>query len=245
VSLIVVGLLGFVFHDFYRLEIEYHHAVTQTGPTVQQIEKLKDLKCTRDTQTAELHRMATVSGQFSASRHKKSEKISPQDTTKDQSTQHFGDANDPLFQSVRNDTEVEVTEYETFEKREKRINLADKVRLIQRNFRRVRLNQCVRECAAEYRRLMAIKKKQEDRQKQDYITSNRKSENFPITKKDFDILFAQIAAWKEAEVSVKVVAINFYSKIEIINRQGRFRRILQDRQRLLSSEPCWRRKFSC
>lgn len=79
--------------------------------------------------------------------------------------------------------------------------------MIQRNFRRVRLNQCIKTCATEYRRLQAIKKKQEDRLKQDYINSNRKSENFPRTKKDFDLLFAQIAAWKEAEVNKLMDAI--------------------------------------
>jgi hypothetical protein len=48
---------------------------------------------------------------------------------------------------------------------------------------------------------MAIKKKKEERTKQEYINNHKKSGNFPRTKKDFDTLFAQIASWKEGEVS--------------------------------------------
>lgn len=59
---------------------------------------------------------------------------------------------------------------------------------------------CVRNCAAEYRRLMAIKKKQAERNKQDYINSNMNGKDFPKTKKDFDLLFSQISDWKEQEV---------------------------------------------
>jgi len=91
--------------------------------------------------------------------------------------------------------------YESFEEKQKQKNLLEKVLLIQRNFRRIRLKQCIKICAAEYRRLMTIKKKREERIKQEYITANKKTANFPRTKKDFDMLFAQIASWKESEVS--------------------------------------------
>lgn len=91
-------------------------------------------------------------------------------------------------------------DFETFEEAQARKNVLEKVILIQRNFRRYRLQCCIKICAAEYRRLMTIKKKREDRIKQDYINSNKKSGNFPRTKKDFDMLFAQISSWKEGEV---------------------------------------------
>jgi hypothetical protein len=84
---------------------------------------------------------------------------------------------------------------------QKKQKILESVRLIQKNFRCYRLKSCIKDCAAEYRRLMAIKKKREDRAKQDYINTNRKSGDFPKTKKDFDILFAQIATWKENEVN--------------------------------------------
>ena len=54
---------------------------------------------------------------------------------------------------------------------------------------------------------MTIKKKREERIKRDYINSYKKSGNFPRTKKDFDMLFAQIATWKEGEVR------EFYAKV--------------------------------
>lgn len=92
-------------------------------------------------------------------------------------------------------------DYETYEEKEKQKKLLENVLLIQRNFRRYRLNVCIKICAAEYRRLMTIKRKREERIKQDYINSSKKTGNFPRTKKDFDMLFAQIATWKEGEVS--------------------------------------------
>lgn len=101
-----------------------------------------------------------------------------------------------------NDVEVEThNDFETFEESQKRKKVLEKVLLIQRNFRRYRLQYCIKSCAAEYRRLQTIKKKREDRIKQDYINSYKKSGNFPRTKKDFDMLFAQISTWKEGEVN--------------------------------------------
>ncbi|KAG5670744.1 hypothetical protein PVAND_000985 [Polypedilum vanderplanki] len=190
-----------------KTKIEYHHAITQTGPTIDQIEKLKEKTCTRDTQTAKLLQIST-------------------DTTKDQATQHFGSATESIYQPTKNDSEIEANKnYETSEQRDKRINLFGAVELIQRNFRRVRLNQCIKSCAAEYRRLQAIKKKQEDRLKQDYINSNRKSENFPRTKKDFDLLFAQIAAWKEAER--RKIQENFTGPSRIVELQALLEKEIQ------------------
>lgn len=125
------------------------------------------------------------------------------DTTKDQYTQHFGDANETLFLPLKNDTQVDANSvYQSYDKLQDRQNILARVLLVQRNFRRYRLQRCIKECAAEYRRLMVIKKKREDRIKQDYINSNKKSGNFPHTKKDFDVLFSQIATWKDTEVSM-------------------------------------------
>lgn len=94
--------------------------------------------------------------------------------------------------------------YEDFEEAQKRKNIEGKVRLIQKNFRCYRLKICVKEKAAEYRQLMARKKKREERIKQDYINTHKKSGDFPKTKKDFDSLFAQISTWKENEVRQKL-----------------------------------------
>lgn len=130
--------------------------------------------------------------------------ISFKDTNNEKSTQHFGDANELLFLKDSDDVEVDASNaFETFEEAQKRKNILEKVILIQRNFRRYRLQCCIKSCAAEYRRLMTIKKKREERIKQDYINSYKKVGDFPRSKKDFDMLFAQIATWKEGEVRVE------------------------------------------
>lgn len=126
----------------------------------------------------------------------------------DQSTQVFGDANELLYLKDSQDFEVEsFGSFETFEEVQKRKKVLEKVLLIQRNFRRYRLQCCIKSCAAEYRRLQTIKKKREERIKQDYINSYKKTGNFPRSKKDFDMLFAQIATWKESEVCAAPIAL--------------------------------------
>ena len=45
-------------------EIEYHHAFTQTGPTMDQIQKVKEVKCSRDTQTIEFRQISMVMSLF-------------------------------------------------------------------------------------------------------------------------------------------------------------------------------------
>lgn len=42
-------------------EIEYHHAFTQTGPAMEQMQKIREQTLCRDTQTVELRRSAVVS----------------------------------------------------------------------------------------------------------------------------------------------------------------------------------------
>lgn len=122
--------------------------------------------------------------------------------------------------------------------------MLDKVLLIQRNFRRYRLGCCIKSCAAEYRRLMTIKKKREDRVKQDYISSYRKSGNFPRTKKDFDMLFAQIATWKEGEVKLNQfwwtgnLKIYFYRLEESLSCS-------RDHHASLKSKLCSKKRFNC
>jgi IQ and ubiquitin-like domain-containing protein len=185
-------------------EIEYHHAFTQTGPAMEQIQKIKENILCRETQTVELRRSAIVSchGDVKIAHFIPFSTFSPQDTSNDRSTQHFGDANELLYMQDGDDIEKETHDYETHEEEQKRKKVLEKVILIQRNFRRYRLQTCIKICAAEYRRLMTIKKKREERVKRDYINSYKKSGDFPRSKKDFDMLFAQIATWKEGEVEI-------------------------------------------
>ncbi|XP_070503513.1 IQ motif and ubiquitin-like domain-containing protein [Chironomus tepperi] len=148
------------------------------------------------------------------------------DTSKDESTQYFGDANEALFVPTNTDTElIPNKDFETFEELQIRINTIEKVRLIQRNFRLCRLKKCIRECASEFRRISAIKKKQEEKIKQDYINANRKSDNFPRTKKDFDVLFAQIATWKETET--KRISKEFTGPTRVIEIQALLEKEIQ------------------
>lgn len=123
------------------------------------------------------------------------------DTSQSRATQFFGDANELLYMPKDDkENEVEAGKYESSEELEAKRNLEEHVKRIQRNYRRYRMQVCVKNCAAEYRRLMAIKKKQAERDKQDYINSNMNCKDFPKTKRDFDTLFSQIADWKEKEV---------------------------------------------
>lgn len=124
------------------------------------------------------------------------------------------------------DVEVETNDdFETHEDVQKRKKVLEKVILIQRNFRRYRLQCCIKICAAEYRRLMTIKKKREDRIKQDYINSYKKSGNFPRTKKDFDMLFAQISTWKEGET--KRITEEFTGPSRIVEIQALLEKEIQ------------------
>lgn len=116
-------------------------------------------------------------------------------------------------------------DFETFEDLQLRKNMVEKVKLIQRNFRLCRLKKCIRECASEFRRISAIKKKQEERIKQDYINASRKSENFPRTKKDFDVLFSQIATWKESET--KRISKDFTGPTKVIEIQALLEKEIQ------------------
>lgn len=118
--------------------------------------------------------------------------------------------------------------------------------MIQRNFRRCRLKSCIKVCAAEYRRLQTIKRKREERIKQDYINSSKKSGNFPRTKKDFDMLFAQIATWKEGEVSNHFAGLQSSSQIQLkLTRHGESPRSSAAHRALSRSKRCSRKKFNC
>lgn len=99
------------------------------------------------------------------------------------------------------------------------------VRRIQKNFRLYRLRKCLRECAAEFRRIVALRKKQEERSKKDYINSQSKSKDFPRTKKDFDVLFAQIAKWKESEM--KRISREFTGPTRVIEMQSLLEKEIQ------------------
>ena len=145
---------------------------------------MKESVLCRDTQTVDVKKTAI-------------------DTNYERSTQFFGDANELLYLQENSDYELEAMKnYESHEDMMKRKNILEKVIIIQRNFRRYRLSCCITICATEYRRLQTIKRKREAKIKEDYINSYKKTGNFPRTKKDFDMLFAQIATWKEAEVNI-------------------------------------------
>ncbi|CRK94928.1 CLUMA_CG008419, isoform A [Clunio marinus] len=98
-----------------KTKIEYHHAFTQTGPSTEQIQKVKDKRLCRETQTVDLRRIAI-------------------DTNNDRSTQYFGEANELLYLKSSDDIEVETHNFETFEESEKRKDILGKTRRITQDF---------------------------------------------------------------------------------------------------------------
>lgn len=119
----------------------------------------------------------------------------------DRAVQVYGTAQELIKIPDPTDYEIAAQSYEEINEDLARREMIKKVILIQRNFRRFRLQVCITECATKYRQLCAIKAKREARIREDYIKAHTKPKNFPRTRKDFDNLCSQIATWKDAEVN--------------------------------------------
>lgn len=120
---IVKPFIGGYVHK--KTGVEYHDAFSQTGPTDDQISKLQD-KLTRDTQTVEVA-------------------VTAADTNLDHAVQVYGDAKKFTYEPSRHEGyEIIAEAYETFEEKQKKMDLERKVRLIQRNFRRYLLEQLIK-----------------------------------------------------------------------------------------------------
>ncbi|XP_058116623.1 IQ and ubiquitin-like domain-containing protein [Anopheles ziemanni] len=207
--------------------IEYHHAFTQTGPPLERL-KGPGQKYSRDTQTV-------------CERHTTTTSI-----PRSQGVQHSGPvALIPSPQTVPSGhCLVAHVPYESHAELERRQDLVGKVRLIQRNFRRVLWQRLIRKSAAEWRALQQQQEANEtDAQRSKALAHNKTcvARTFPRTKEEFDALFAQIHCWKENELKLigekysgapKIAEMNILldKEIQLLNGVERQRRAIQREQ---------------
>ncbi|KAH8318918.1 hypothetical protein KR074_011961 [Drosophila pseudoananassae] len=161
---------------------EYLDAFTQTGPYFDKM-KFRKYK-SRDTQTWE-HKEKTLN------------------TAHEQSVQCFLDGVNVLYVSAANDFTIIPGKYQTFAQKQRAERKLEKILLIQRNWRRWILWKYIHLRAKEYR-LLVDNREQEDKRYEkcveERVERNAVLKQFPKTKDDFDLLFAEVGRWKKAEL---------------------------------------------
>uniref|UniRef100_A0A1B0FHY6 IQ motif and ubiquitin-like domain-containing protein n=1 Tax=Glossina morsitans morsitans TaxID=37546 RepID=A0A1B0FHY6_GLOMM len=160
----------------------YTDAFTQTGPLFDK-QKYENY-VSRNTQTKEI-----VTKQI--------------DTMHDQTAQCFLDGNNVRHWIESDDYYITPGKYQTYAKKMREERRMYKIILIQRNFRRFKWQRWMRECAAEYRRLVANRISEEEAFKKEQemrISREQRAKQFPRTKNDFDMLLGEVQKWKIAEM---------------------------------------------
>ncbi|KAI8130333.1 hypothetical protein FF38_04992 [Lucilia cuprina] len=179
--------------------IEYLDAFTQTGPFINKC-KFQNY-ASRDTQTHEL-------------------KPKLVDTMHDQMSQCWLDGNNVRYWSEATDYYITAGKYTTHAQQERRINRLGKICLIQRNFRRWKWMKWMKQCAQEYRRLVANRLVEEQvfqENQQKSIKREQRAKQFPRTKDDFDLLYGEVQKWKMAEMKRIASMYEGASRIAEIN----------------------------
>ncbi|EDX13914.1 GD20946 [Drosophila simulans] len=152
---------------------EYLDAFTQTGPY---FDKMKYRKYkTRDTQTWE-------------------QKEKTLNTAHEQSVQCHLDGINILYVSAANDFTIVPGKYQTFAQKERAERKLEKILLIQRNWRRWILWKYIHLRAQEYRRLV------QNREHEDERYEKCVEQRMERHRDDFDLLYAEVARWKKAEL---------------------------------------------
>ncbi|XP_033165764.1 IQ and ubiquitin-like domain-containing protein [Drosophila mauritiana] len=161
---------------------EYLDAFTQTGPY---FDKMKYRKYkTRDTQTWE-------------------QKEKTLNTAHEQSVQCHLDGINILYVSAANDFTIVPGKYQTFAQKERAERKLEKILLIQRNWRRWILWKYIHLRAQDYRRLVQNREHEDERYEkcvEQRMERHRVIKQFPRNKDDFDLLYAEVARWKKAEL---------------------------------------------
>ncbi|KAH8278587.1 hypothetical protein KR018_005706 [Drosophila ironensis] len=161
---------------------EYLDAFTQTGPYFDKM-KFRKYK-TRDTQTWE-------------------QKEKTLNTAHEQSVQCFLDDRNILYVSAGPEFTIVPGKYQTFAQKERAERKLEKILLIQRNWRRWILWKYIKLRAKEYRRLVANREDEDKRYEkcvEKRVERHRALKQFPRSKDDFDLLFAEVGRWKKAEL---------------------------------------------
>ncbi|XP_073815788.1 IQ motif and ubiquitin-like domain-containing protein [Musca autumnalis] len=201
--------------------IEYLDAFTQTGPFINKCKY--DGHLTRDTQTFE-HKVKLV------------------DTMHDQTSQCWLDGNNVRYWSEATDYYITAGKYVTHAQQERIKNKLGKICLIQRNFRRYKWMKWMRQCAQEYRRLVANRQAEDDEfqeVQERRIKREERAKLFPRTQDDFDLLYGEVQKWKMAELKriasmyegpARVAEVNILldKEIQLLNGIERQRQIVSE-----------------
>ncbi|XP_001358727.2 IQ and ubiquitin-like domain-containing protein [Drosophila pseudoobscura] len=198
---------------------EYLDAFSQTGPY---FDKWKARRYySRDTQTWE-----------------PKEKIL--NTAHEQSVQCHLDGINVLYVSAAHDFTIVPGKYQTFAQKERAERKLEKIQLIQRNWRRWILWKYIRIRAKEYRRLVRNREEEEERYEkcvEERVDRQKAIKQFPRSKDDFDLLYAEIGRWKRAELRriaahyegparISEVNILLDKEIQLLNGVERQRRLV-------------------
>lgn len=209
-------------------DIEYHDAYTQTGPP---LEKLKYDDISRDTQTVEIRDECD-------------------DTPYSRSTQAFGDATELIHISDVSDYNITPRPYESYAMVVARERKLTKIRLIQKNFRAYMIRMMIKKKAAEYRRLLEEQRRRENMIEEIYVNRHKREmviKTLPITKEDFDVLYSQIAMWKQKEIikiselhsgAPKIAALNCLldNEITLLNAIDKQKLMLREKAKDLKND---------
>lgn len=101
------------------------------------------------------------------------------------------------------DTELQPQPYESYEDRERRINMLGKVILLQRNVRRYLWQRLIRTAAAEYRQLCRQQTEIEAKRRENLLNDTKQEcvvRTFPKTREDFNVLTVHVHKWKQAQL---------------------------------------------
>uniref|UniRef100_A0A182UHM6 IQ motif and ubiquitin-like domain-containing protein n=1 Tax=Anopheles melas TaxID=34690 RepID=A0A182UHM6_9DIPT len=202
--------------------VEYHHAFTQTGPPADRLAR-PGTKFSRDTQTV-------------------CERTTTTTIPRSQAVQHSGLA--VAERKVPDGPCRQPLPYETAQELERRKDVAGKVLLIQRNFRRVLWQRLVKKSAAEWRALQQRQQANEAGAQESKTHAHNKTavaRAYPKTNEEFDALFAQIHCWKENEMKLirekysgapKIAEMNILldKEIQLLNGVERQRRAIRREQ---------------
>uniref|UniRef100_A0A182N434 IQ motif and ubiquitin-like domain-containing protein n=1 Tax=Anopheles dirus TaxID=7168 RepID=A0A182N434_9DIPT len=202
--------------------IEYHHAFTQTGPPPDRLAR-PGTKFSRDTQTVCERTTTTAIPRCQAVQHSGLELAERKVPA--------GQCRTPL-------------PYESFQELERRKDVAGKVTLIQRNFRRLLWQRLIAKSAAEWRELQKQQQTNEAGAESSKALAHNKTavaRTYPKTNEEFDALFAQIHCWKENELKLirerysgapKIAEMNILldKEIQLLNGVERQRRAIRREQ---------------
>lgn len=161
-------------------EIEFHHATTQSGPKFPKVEPYNTYH--RDTQTIQT-RNRLIEQAYSRATQMSNEQC------------YIPTVTDKILTSKK---------YETAQQRTRRLDIAGKVRTIQRYFRAWKMKKALKDLSAEYqRRLKNMTDEQRELDEELKMQKVREinAKTFPRTRDDFSMLYSMVDRWKKSQIN--------------------------------------------